>query len=185
MLERFSGYAIGMKRPLFALALLIFSVRAYAADVEQWGCYEMTLHGPTDGNPFVDTQVSATFACGNVSTDAIGFYDGDGVYRVRFMPGILGNWSYITHSNRKELDGQTGDFTCLPPGAGNHGPVRRRGKISFRLRGWYALRRDRDDLLRVGSAVQRDAAADASDAAIFSVQQNTHVRAPNRCEGFE
>jgi hypothetical protein len=53
-----------------------------------------------------------------------GFYDGDGVYRVRFMPDELGNWSYTTSSNIGALDGKSGSFTVIAPTTGNHGPVR-------------------------------------------------------------
>jgi hypothetical protein len=56
--------------------------------------------------------------------DIPGFYDGDGIYRIRFMPDALGQWRYSTRSNRPELDGHTGTMTCVPPGPGNHGPVR-------------------------------------------------------------
>ncbi|MCA9896455.1 MAG: DUF5060 domain-containing protein, partial [Anaerolineae bacterium] len=55
--------------------------------------------------------------------DVDGFYDGAGTYRVRFMPDTLGEWHYTTVSNRAELDGQTGAFTCVDPGPDNHGPV--------------------------------------------------------------
>jgi hypothetical protein len=125
------GILGGMRRILALVWLVALCCAGRAWGVERWGCYEIVLHGPGDGNPFVDTQVSATFSCGDVSLDASGFYDGDGVYRVRFMPGILGKWNYVTHSNRKELDGQTGEFECDEPGAGDHGPVRVAGTYHF------------------------------------------------------
>jgi hypothetical protein len=83
----------------------------------------LTLHGPADGNPFVDVQCSAVFDNGAKKVNVPGFYDGDGVYRIRFMPDAQGNWHYETDSNRRELSGNTGDFTVTPPGNGNHGPV--------------------------------------------------------------
>ena len=52
-----------------------------------------------------------------------GFYDGDGVYRIRFMPDTPGDWRYVTKSNVSELDGQQGQFTCVEASEGNHGPV--------------------------------------------------------------
>ena len=46
-----------------ALALWIASIPAWAQEtVEQWGIFELTLKGPTNGNPFVDTHFSARFA---------------------------------------------------------------------------------------------------------------------------
>jgi len=98
---------------------------SYAADpVPQWGRFELALPGPAGGNPFVDVSLGATFTHGAVTHDAPGFYDGEGVYRIRFMPEATGEWSYVTHSNRAELAGRTGAFTVTAPAAGHHGPVR-------------------------------------------------------------
>ena len=47
-----------------------------------------------------------------------------GAYKLRCMPTREGEWTYITSSNRAELDGLRGGFTCVEPSAGNHGPVR-------------------------------------------------------------
>ncbi len=92
--------------------------------VERWGIFELALPGPTDGNPFTDVEFSAQFKYQNRIVEPDGFYDGDGIYRVRLMPDVSGEWRYTTHSNRQELDGHSGSFTCVEPSAGNHGPVR-------------------------------------------------------------
>ncbi len=102
---------------------LIAAPETQTASTEQWGIYEITLQGPADGNPFVDVQLSAVFANGEKKIEVPGFYDGDGVYRIRFMPGIQGQWHYETTSNRPELSEKGGDFFVTPPGKGNHGPV--------------------------------------------------------------
>jgi hypothetical protein len=94
------------------------------AAVEQWGIFEASFAGPTDGNPFVDVQLSAHFTSPAGSADVQGFYDGDGVYRIRFMPPSQGEWRFETQSNRPQLSGKTGEFTCEKPSALNHGPVR-------------------------------------------------------------
>jgi len=91
--------------------------------VGQWGMYEIALHGPAGGNPFDDVSLSATFTSGARTIDANGFYDGDGTYRIRFMPMTQGFWSYETHSNIPDLAGKTGHFSCGPPDPANHGPV--------------------------------------------------------------
>src|SRR5262249_3305345 len=57
--------------------------------------------------------------------------DGDGVYRVRFMPEAQGEWQYETKSNRAELNGKKGAFTATRPSAGNHGPMRVRNTYHF------------------------------------------------------
>lgn len=92
-------------------------------NVEQWGIFELMLTGSADGNPFLDVQLSAQFTSGQHEFTLDGFYDGNGVYRIRFMPNSQGTWAYTTHSNRPELNGKTGEFTCIPASTGNHGPV--------------------------------------------------------------
>jgi hypothetical protein len=68
--------------------------------------------------------VSAAFEHGGKRVEVAGFYDGGGVYKVRFMPSEEGEWRYLTHSNRKDLDGKTGEFVCGKAGGViNHGPV--------------------------------------------------------------
>lgn len=94
------------------------------ATVEQWGTFEITLKGPAEGNPFVDVRLSAVFDNGHTRLEVPGFYDGDGVYRIRFMPEAQGRWRYETRANRWELAGKTGELSAVPPGKTNHGPVR-------------------------------------------------------------
>jgi hypothetical protein len=113
--------------PVFIFASSFFIVHA-AGDiqsrVEQWNVFEIALNGPTNGNPFLDVQLSARFT--NNTTNAVevdGFYDGDGVYRVRFMPDRQGEWHCTTASSAPELNGKTGEFTVIPPSGNNHGPV--------------------------------------------------------------
>src|SRR5687768_17232746 len=79
--------------------------------VEQWDIFELGLDGPGHGNPFTDVELTARFTQGERTLTATGFYDGDGVYRIRFMPEAPGEWRYVTDSNRKELHGKTGAFT--------------------------------------------------------------------------
>ena len=90
----------------------------------RWTIFEIALVGPATGNPFVDVQLSARFRHQNCTIEATGFYDGDGVYRVRFMPDTVGDWSYVTESNVAQLNGHSGEFTCVEPAPGNRGPVR-------------------------------------------------------------
>jgi hypothetical protein len=93
-------------------------------DAELWGVAEVVLEGPSHGNPFVDVDVTALFTHGAAApVTAGGFYDGDGVYRIRFQPPAAGEWSFRTASNVPGLDGLTGAVTVTPAGPGNHGPV--------------------------------------------------------------
>src|SRR5262249_34942713 len=114
-------------------AYLVIPVAIAKADtpVEQWGVAEVVLRGPSEGNPFTEVTLSARVSLGDHAHDVAGFYDGEGVYRVRFMPDRPGTWHYTTTSNRPELDGKTGQIEVGPPSPGNHGPVRVRGTFHF------------------------------------------------------
>jgi hypothetical protein len=107
-----------------AILLSLFCLGASAADVERWDIFELTLQGPSGGNPFVDVRLSAEFRQGDRVFKPAGFYDGEGVYKVRFMPNATGQWDYVTRSNVSELNGRRGTFTCTEAGPDNHGPVR-------------------------------------------------------------
>jgi len=98
--------------------------RKMPSEIELWGCGELVLSGPKRGNPFLDVALGAEFRYKHRVVLVDGFYDGDGIYRVRFMPDTMGVWHYETRSNCPDLDGITGQFTCVEPSPGNHGPVR-------------------------------------------------------------
>jgi hypothetical protein len=100
------------------------NVRSATDRVSQWGLFELTLDGPSSGNPFKAVELSATFSQGGRSVEVSGFYDGEGTYRVRFMPDTMGAWIYRTKSNTEGLDGATGTFEVGAAKAGDHGPVR-------------------------------------------------------------
>lgn len=92
--------------------------------IEQWEVFEVALPGPADGNPFLDVTFSARFTSGQDVVAVPGFYDGGGTYRVRFSPPARGRWTYLTRSNRPELDGKGGSVEATAPTGTNHGPVR-------------------------------------------------------------
>ncbi|MBW8746023.1 MAG: DUF5060 domain-containing protein, partial [Acidobacteria bacterium] len=82
--------------------------------VERWDVFEITLNGPKEGNPFLDVWIKATFRKGGREMTIDGFYDGDGVYKVRFMPDSVGVWMEVT-----------------PAAGSNHGPVSVRDTFHF------------------------------------------------------
>lgn len=92
-------------------------------EVEQWGVFEASAKGPEGGNPFVDVTFGAKFTLGSRTVEVPGFYDGKGVYRVRFSPDSVGRWTYVTTGSAKELQGHAGALTCVAPKVGNRGPV--------------------------------------------------------------
>jgi hypothetical protein len=120
---------------MFTISRLIFAGIASAViaaacpaaqmqSVEQWDVFEITLPGPGNGNPFLDVKLSAQFTCGTENVTVPGFYDGNGIYRIRFSPREQGEWKYLTSSNSPVLDGKSDRFNATPPTGTNHGPVR-------------------------------------------------------------
>ena len=95
----------------------------YTESVEKWGTFEAEMPGKHEGNPFTDYAIQGTFK-GKEETKTIdGFYDGDGIYRVRFMPSFEGDYTFeIKGSFSDEV--YTGAFHVTPATEGNHGPVR-------------------------------------------------------------
>jgi hypothetical protein len=87
---------------------------------------EVVLSGPAHGNPFTDVELSTVFTLGERRITVGGFYDGEGVYRVRFLPPVPGTWSFITSSNARSLDTVTGSLEVLRSDA--PGPVHVEGR---------------------------------------------------------
>jgi hypothetical protein len=111
-----------MKKIVILLVFLIPSL-AFSQNCEKWKVFEIKYDGPSSGNPFMEISFSAIFTNGKVNYTISGFYDGGGIYKVRFMPSSEGKWNYITLSNARILNGKKGRFNCFPPSKGNHGPV--------------------------------------------------------------
>jgi hypothetical protein len=110
-------------QPAFATAAVAASIPS-SGTIEQWGLFEVVLAGPSTGNPYKDITLSGRFTLNHRTVEVAGFYDGDGIYRIRFMPDAPGHWTYETASNSPHLPKKSGAFTCTPPvTANNHGPV--------------------------------------------------------------
>ena len=102
------------------------------ASAGRWSVFEVEINGPSHGNPFMDVELWAQFRQGDRSLRVPGFYDGDGVYRIRFMPDTEGRWEFRTASNARSLDGLAGSFDCTPAASSDHGPVRVHNTFHFR-----------------------------------------------------
>ncbi len=117
---------------LFILAgPLVAQDKPVQDQVEKWDIFELTLAGPAAGNPFIEIPLTAEFRQGEKTYTPDGFYDGNGTYKVRFMPDAEGTWTYETKSRHEALNGKKGSFVCTPASAGNHGPVRVRNQYHF------------------------------------------------------
>lgn len=97
---------------------------ALVGEPTRWGLLEIALQGPADGNPFVDAELTAEFRCGERTWTVGGFYDGDGVYRLRALAEEEGTWQFVTTSTSPALDGIAGEVVVGPAAPGAHGPVR-------------------------------------------------------------
>ncbi|MDQ3848915.1 MAG: DUF5060 domain-containing protein [Thermoproteota archaeon] len=97
---------------LFFHCLFIFAAPD-ADEIERWSRFEASFKGPQSGNPFTDVWLTAEFSNGHQKFNVEGFYDGEGVFKIRFMPNEIGEWKYTTKSNRKELNGKIGSFRCV------------------------------------------------------------------------
>ncbi|MCM1127786.1 MAG: DUF5605 domain-containing protein [Lachnospiraceae bacterium] len=97
---------------------------------ERWGIFEISITGKTEGNPFTDYTVWGEFTGGREQVRVRGFYDGNGVYRVRFMPMYEGHYRYKVTGTFSE-ENYEGDFLVVPAMEGNHGPVRVSGQYHF------------------------------------------------------
>ena len=91
--------------------------------VERWDVFEWSCEGPADGNPFVDQWLRATFTGAHEQVTVDGFYDGGGIYRVRFMPSFEGAYHFCVEAGF--LKGAwEGGFEATPARGNNHGVVR-------------------------------------------------------------
>ena len=93
--------------------------------VQRWLPYEWTLYADDAAveNPFTDVSLKATVDGPDGHKRFDGFYDGEGTYKVRYLPMREGEYTLTLRSNLPALDGQTHTFMALPAGEGNHGPV--------------------------------------------------------------
>ncbi|MDP2898496.1 MAG: DUF4038 domain-containing protein [bacterium] len=102
---------------------------AFSKSVQLWEKWEGVFTAADKAGP--ETELSAEFtAPGDKKHIVSGFWDGENVWRVRFMPNEEGNWQFRTTSKPAVagLDGQKGEFECRRGDAKTrflkHGPIR-------------------------------------------------------------
>lgn len=98
--------------------------------VNRWSVFEETVKGPEQGNPFMEQDITGEFVSGNEKVKVSGFYDGEGIYRIRFMPSYEGRYDYVIHASflKEEI---SGSFEVGPAEEKNHGPVHVKDKYHF------------------------------------------------------
>jgi hypothetical protein len=109
---------------IFAFPIVCSGQPRYIPAVERWGVQEIALHTSRHyDNPFKDVTLTAKFSCAGEQMSVMGFYDGDSVWKVRFMPQQVGSCKFETASNDSEITSQSGNFEVTAPETANHGPV--------------------------------------------------------------
>lgn len=91
--------------------------------LEKWDMQEISCEGYMEGNPFTDYDIKGIFSHPQESLTVDGFYDGNGIYKVRFMPSFTGTYTYrIFGSFSTQI--YEGTFQVTEATGENHGPVR-------------------------------------------------------------
>ena len=121
-----------MKQLIIIITILLPAMLFGQKKIEKWDVFELTINGSSTGNPFLEIELSATFSLNNKNISVKGFYDGNGIYKVRFMPEEKGVWKYETKSNNPQLHGIKGKFKCKKPTDNNKGPIKVAGKYHFK-----------------------------------------------------
>ena len=125
-----------MQKNIYFIVLLIqisFVSNAQLHDAQEWRKYEIIFSSNSEyENPIQDVkffEVTFTSPTG-IDKTINGFWDGEKVWKARFMPYETGTWSFITRcSDAKNpgLNNQTGTFLCRansnPKDIYKHGPV--------------------------------------------------------------
>ncbi|MBR2066980.1 MAG: DUF4038 domain-containing protein, partial [Solobacterium sp.] len=97
--------------------------REFESEVKVWDIFELSIEGPKEGNPFIEQNVKGIFSHKNESVVIEGFYDGEGLYRIRFMPRYEGKYTFILKGSFIE-EPISGVFYAKEKDEKNHGVVR-------------------------------------------------------------
>lgn len=62
--------------------------------MKQYEMMELCFPGAEPVGSLVQVDVQAVFTCGEKAVTVKGFYDGNGIYKVRFLPDRIGTWSW-------------------------------------------------------------------------------------------
>ena len=95
----------------------------YPTQVKKWDVFEVSLPGPMEGNPFQEQRFQGIFTHKNESVVVEGFYDGQGIYKIRFMPSHEGRYTFVLKGTFLE-ETLSGVFYAVEADEDNHGPVR-------------------------------------------------------------
>lgn len=95
----------------------------YPDSCTRYSMFEVAIKGPSSGNPFTEQSLKGVFSSNRENRTVKGFYDGEGIYKIRFMPMEEGMHSFVISGTF--LDGPlSGRFFVDKAEEGSHGPVR-------------------------------------------------------------
>jgi hypothetical protein len=60
--------------------------------MKQYEIYEATFTGPVLKENYAEVDLQGEFALNGKTSTVQGFYDGNGIYKVRYMPLETGGW---------------------------------------------------------------------------------------------
>lgn len=95
----------------------------YKNIIEKWGIFEVSIQGKCEGNPYKDYEIYGIFKSSQENIQVDGFYDGNGIYKVRFMPSFTGRYTFMIKGTFGEEE-YSGAFDVKEPSQKNHGPVK-------------------------------------------------------------
>jgi hypothetical protein len=129
-----------MKQSILALILILIT-GILSAQTQIWTKHEIRFQSSkTYDNPIYDVKdFKITFTAPSGMTKIVrGFWDGGADWKVRFMPGETGNWSWKTECSDKEntgLHNQSGTFECIANKSS--GPLFQKGTIGHEPGKYY------------------------------------------------
>ncbi len=102
----------------------------FCKTIEQWCVWEVAVNGKKEGNPYVDFNIFGEFVSKSETKKVEGFYDGDGIYRIRFMPSYIEEYQFNIIGSAIDTT-YKGAFVVTKAQNGNHGKVKVANQFHF------------------------------------------------------
>lgn len=91
--------------------------------MKQYEMFELSYEGEVLKRDYADVELAADFVKNGKKMTVKGFYVGDGVYKIRFLPEETGTYTYRVYG----IFSDEGNEECEPADIGRHGMVRADG----------------------------------------------------------
>ena len=97
---------------------------------KQYETMELVFQGPAPQGSQVEIDLTGHFCLNDSEVTVKGFYAGDGIYKLRFLPELAGCWTVEINSVSLGLQ-KYAEVEVAPPDLGRHGPVRPKGTAMY------------------------------------------------------